>query len=114
MDHSLLHSNISQVKNRIASAADDINREADHIRLIAVSKTKPADAVRAAFHAGISDFGENYVSEAIDHRAVDRLAGRRRSIESLPIVGYVVELVRAGVRRSSRRRDRGCEDRGGS
>lgn len=66
MDHSLLHSNISQVKNRIASAADDINREADHIRLIAVSKTKPADAVRAAFHAGISDFGENYVSEAVD------------------------------------------------
>ena len=66
MDHSLLHSNISQVKNRIASAAEDINREADHIRLIAVSKTKPADAVRAAFHAGISDFGENYVSEAVD------------------------------------------------
>ena len=34
--------------------------------MIAVSKTKPADAVRAAFRAGISDFGENYVSEGVD------------------------------------------------
>lgn len=66
MDHSQLHRNISQVKSRISSAAKDANRTADDIRLIAVSKTKPAKAVRAAFHSGISDFGENYVSEAVD------------------------------------------------
>ena len=66
MDHSQLHRNISQVKSRLSSAARDANRTADDIRLIAVSKTKPAKAVRAAFHSGISDFGENYVSEAVD------------------------------------------------
>ena len=66
MDHSQLHRNISQVKSRLSSAAKDANRTADDIRLIAVSKTKPAQAVRAAFHSGISDFGENYVSEAVD------------------------------------------------
>ena len=66
MDHSQLHRNISQVKSRLSSAARDANRAADDIRLIAVSKTKPAQAVRAAFHSGISDFGENYVSEAVD------------------------------------------------
>ena len=66
MDHSQLHRNISQVKSRLSSAARDANRTADDIRLIAVSKTKPAQAVRAAFHSGISDFGENYVSEAVD------------------------------------------------
>ena len=66
MDHSQLHRNISQVKSRLSSAARDANRTADDIRLIAVSKTKSAQAVRAAFHSGISDFGENYVSEAVD------------------------------------------------
>ena len=66
MDHSQLHRNISQVKSRLSSAARYANRTADDIRLIAVSKTKPAQAVRDAFHSGISDFGENYVSEAVD------------------------------------------------
>ena len=65
MDHSQLHSNISQVKSRISSAASTVNRVAGAIRLIAVSKTKPVEDVRAAFHAGISDFGENYVTEAV-------------------------------------------------
>ena len=66
MDHSQLHSNISQVKSRISSAASTVNRVAGDIRLIAVSKTKPVEEVRAAFHAGILDFGENYVIEAVD------------------------------------------------
>ena len=66
MDHTQLHSNISQIKSRISSAATAVNRVAGDIRLIAVSKTKPVEDVRAAFHAGISDFGENYVTEAVD------------------------------------------------
>jgi pyridoxal phosphate enzyme (YggS family) len=66
MDHGHLHSNISQVKRRISTAAGDTNRTAGEIRLIAVSKTKPAQDIRAAFQAGISDFGENYVSEAVN------------------------------------------------
>ena len=66
MDHTQLHSNISQVKSRISSAASTVNRVAGDIRLIAVSKTKPVEEVRAAFHAGILDFGENYVIEAVD------------------------------------------------
>ena len=50
----------------MSSAASTVNRVAGDIRLIAVSKTKPVEDVRAAFHAGISDFGENYVIEAVD------------------------------------------------
>ena len=50
----------------MSTGAHEVNRAASDIRLIAVSKTKPAEDVRAAFHAGISDFGENYVSEAVD------------------------------------------------
>ncbi len=38
----------------------------DSVTLLAVSKTFPADAVRAAFAAGCRQFGENYVQEALD------------------------------------------------
>lgn len=34
--------------------------------LIAVSKTKPAEAIRAVYDTGQRDFGENYVSEAVE------------------------------------------------
>ena len=50
----------------MSTGAHEVNRATSDIRLIAVSKAKPAEDIRAAFHAGISDFGENYVSEAID------------------------------------------------
>lgn len=36
------------------------------MRLIAVSKTKPVEAIKAAYAQGQRDFGENYVSEALD------------------------------------------------
>jgi pyridoxal phosphate enzyme (YggS family) len=66
VEHSHLHSKISQVKSRISTAANSVSRAACEIRLIAVSKTKPVEDIRAAFRAGISDFGENYVTEAVD------------------------------------------------
>jgi pyridoxal phosphate enzyme (YggS family) len=38
----------------------------ESVTLLAVAKTFPADAVRAAFDAGERSFGENYVQEALD------------------------------------------------
>jgi pyridoxal phosphate enzyme (YggS family) len=40
-------------------------READSVRLIAVSKTQPANAIRALAELGQMDFGENYLQEAL-------------------------------------------------
>jgi hypothetical protein len=40
-------------------------READSVRLIAVSKTQPADAIRTLAELGQADFGENYLQEAL-------------------------------------------------
>lgn len=40
-----------------------------HVRLIAVTKQKSVDAIRAAYAAGIRDFGENRVQEAEDKQA---------------------------------------------
>lgn len=55
---------LEQVKARIIKAADGCNRSVDSIKLIAVSKTKPAEVVREAIDAGVTDLGENYIQEA--------------------------------------------------
>ena len=49
---------------RVAEAAARAGRRADEVALVAVSKTFPAEAVRAAAACGQRDFGENYVQEA--------------------------------------------------
>lgn len=56
-------SNLARVRDRIARAAERAGRHADEITLIAVSKTFPAEAIRAAFDAGLRHFGENRVQE---------------------------------------------------
>lgn len=49
----------------MADAATRADRQPDTVRLIAVSKTFPIDAVRAAYDAGQRDFGENRVQEGL-------------------------------------------------
>jgi PLP dependent protein len=56
---------LAAVRDRIANAAIRSGRKPEDVRLIAVSKTHPIDAVRAAADAGQLDFGENKVQEAL-------------------------------------------------
>jgi pyridoxal phosphate enzyme (YggS family) len=56
---------IRQVRARIEEVAAACGRDATHIRLLAVSKTQGVDAVRAAAAAGLRDFGENQLQEAL-------------------------------------------------
>ena len=49
----------------MAAAAGAAGRDPSSIRLVAVSKTFPAQAVRDAYAAGQRDFGENRVQEAL-------------------------------------------------
>ena len=56
---------LNRVRERIADAAHRAGRTPEDVRLIAVSKTHPIDAVRAAAEAGQIDFGENKVQEAL-------------------------------------------------
>ena len=51
------------VRERLERAAAAAGRDPDEIRLIAVSKTFPLDAVEAGASAGLTDFGENRVQE---------------------------------------------------
>lgn len=55
---------LRMVRERIAQSALDCGRSADEITLVAVSKTHPAEMVRAAIAAGLTEFGENRVQEA--------------------------------------------------
>jgi hypothetical protein len=58
--------NLSTVRRRMDAAAHRANRPPESVRLIAVSKTFPIDAVLAAVRAGQRDFGENRVQEGLD------------------------------------------------
>lgn len=60
---------LTAIRHRIASAAIRSGRSPEAVRLIAVSKTFGADAVRAAHAAGQVDFGENRVQEALGKQA---------------------------------------------
>jgi uncharacterized pyridoxal phosphate-containing UPF0001 family protein len=51
------------VQARVAAACERAGRPAAGVTIVAVSKTHPADAIRAAFAAGATDFGENYAQE---------------------------------------------------
>jgi hypothetical protein len=55
--------NLEQVRSRIAAACGRAGRDPASVRLIAVSKTFGADAIRSAIEAGVRDFGENRVQE---------------------------------------------------
>ncbi len=57
--------NVASVNNRIAAAARESRRDASEVTLVAVSKMQPAEAVLAVRRAGVTDFGENYVQEAL-------------------------------------------------
>lgn len=56
---------LAEIRARLADAAGRSGRRPEDVRLIAVSKTHPIDAVRAAADAGQLDFGENKVQEAL-------------------------------------------------
>jgi PLP dependent protein len=63
MDREQIAGNLRRVQEGIAAAARRAGRRAEEITLIGVSKTQPAEAIRAAYDAGLRHFGENRVQE---------------------------------------------------
>lgn len=59
-----IQSRLKRVNDRITEAALACGRDPKAVKLVAVSKTVPADRVSAAINAGVTDLGENYVQEA--------------------------------------------------
>jgi pyridoxal phosphate enzyme (YggS family) len=65
-----IENNISVVTQRVEQAARDAKRDPTEILLLAVSKTRSAEDIRCAIDAGLTNFGENYVQEALEKIAV--------------------------------------------
>ena len=78
---STIAENIAKVRARIREAAQASQRDLATIGLLAVSKTKPAQAIREAHAAGIGDFGENYLQEAL---------GKQQELADLDLIWHFI------------------------
>lgn len=78
---STLADNLSAISARIASAAQAAGRDPASVQLLAVSKTKPASAIREIHTAGVRDFGENYLQEALT---------KQQELSDLPLIWHFI------------------------
>ncbi|MBB1486438.1 YggS family pyridoxal phosphate-dependent enzyme [Oceanospirillum sediminis] len=62
--------NLSGVREQIRQSCERYQRSPDTVTLLAVSKTKPAEALKAAWQAGQRDFGENYLQESLEKQEI--------------------------------------------
>ena len=58
--------NIKIVEGKIDKACNEVGRDRNEVKLIAVSKTKPVSMIEEAYMQGCRDFGENKVQEIMD------------------------------------------------
>ena len=65
-----IRANVESVNARIATACANSARRREDVRLVAVTKTFPAEAIDYGASAGITDVGENRVQEARDKQAL--------------------------------------------
>jgi pyridoxal phosphate enzyme (YggS family) len=64
--NEMLERNLEIVRRRIVQAAERVGRDPETIELVAVTKGRPCEAVRAAYGLGLRAFGENRVEEGRD------------------------------------------------
>ncbi|MEB0057890.1 YggS family pyridoxal phosphate-dependent enzyme [Variovorax sp. LG9.2] len=76
---TMICDNLQQVTSRIVTACTAAGRDPASVRLLAVSKTFPAEAVRDAYGAGQRAFGENYIQEGVGK--IQSLADLRAELE---------------------------------
>ena len=88
---STIADNIAQVRSRIRAAEQAAHRAADSVQLLAVSKTKPAQALREAYATGLRDFGENYLQEAL---------GKQAELTDLPLIWHFIGPIQSNKTRA--------------
>lgn len=85
--------NIVRVRERMAAACARTGRRPEDVRLVAVSKTIPAERIRQAYEAGLRDFGENRVQEA---------EAKRPALANLDITWHLVGHLQTNKARAAR------------
>jgi pyridoxal phosphate enzyme (YggS family) len=88
---STIAENISTLGERIRVAAQAAQRDPSSIGLLAVSKTKPASDLREAHAAGLRDFGENYLQEALS---------KRLELADLPLIWHFIGPIQSNKTRA--------------
>ncbi|KTT41519.1 hypothetical protein RSA46_02155 [Pseudomonas oryzihabitans] len=88
---STIAENSATVLERIAAASRTAGRDPATVGLLAVSKTKPAAALREAAAAGLRDFGENYLQEALD---------KQTELTDLPLVWHFIGPIQSNKTRA--------------
>lgn len=73
--------NVERIQQRVHDVCFRVGRPDKAVRLVAVSKTKPAEAIRQAYAADLREFGENRVQEA---------AAKRKELEDLDASWHLV------------------------
>jgi pyridoxal phosphate enzyme (YggS family) len=82
--------NILAIQQSIAKTCAKSGRKASEVMLLAVSKTKPVEDIEAAYAAGQTDFGENYLQEAIAKIA---------TLKSLPLQWHFIGRIQSNKTR---------------
>ncbi|QXG24224.1 YggS family pyridoxal phosphate-dependent enzyme [Pseudomonas viridiflava] len=88
---STIAANISTLEQRIRTASLAAQRDPTSVGLLAVSKTKPSSALREAYAAGLRDFGENYLQEAL---------GKQAELADLPLCWHFIGPIQSNKTRA--------------
>jgi hypothetical protein len=81
---------LQEVRDRMVGAARGAGRSVESITLLGITKGQPADLVRAAAVAGLRDFGESYLQEALE---------KRRALSDLELTWHFVGRLQANKTR---------------
>jgi pyridoxal phosphate enzyme (YggS family) len=81
---------VSRIRAQIAHAAEAAGRDPASVTLVAVTKDKAAEYVRAAATLGVTDFGENYVKEAL---------GKMDELATLPLRWHFIGALQSNKTR---------------
>jgi len=77
---------ILDLRHNILAAEALYHREPNSVTLLGVSKGQSADKIRAAYHAGIKNFGESYINEFIQ---------KQESLIDLPVIWHFIGPVQS-------------------
>ena len=81
MDEQLLSDNIAKLLQRVRRSAQKSQYRNSDILVVAVSKTRSAREIRAAYACGLIHFGESYLQEAIQ---------KISELQDLPLVWHCI------------------------
>jgi pyridoxal phosphate enzyme (YggS family) len=87
---AIIEKSLQAIHKRIAQAALNSGRVAESVRLLAVSKTWPTTALREAYAAGQTAFGESYLQEAL---------GKITALADLPLEWHFIGPIQSNKTR---------------